>query len=113
MKKIYSFFLALVFCGLSLIGKSQTVIEVKYATDADVLLFATDSLSADVIVYQYSSADSATGNTGRWYFTAFANEASKRVFYVGTSSAAQLNIFFTSNPQAAGWINTSKSSLMN
>ena len=113
MKKLIPFLLALALCGSFYSVKAQTLIQVKYATDADVILYVTDSLSADVIAYQLTSADSATGNTGLWYFTAFANEAGKRIFYASTSSAAQLNVFFTSNPQAAGWINTSKSSLMN
>jgi hypothetical protein len=59
MKKFIPFILAIALSGLACTAKAQTVFPVKYVTDANVTLYRTDSLHADLIAYKASTADSA------------------------------------------------------
>lgn len=113
MKKILFVILIALASACTFSAKAQTVFQVKYVTDADVTFFQTDSLHADLIAYQLTGRDSATGNTGLMYFTPFANEATKRVFYVAAPGDSIVSIYFSSSPAGTGWLNGSKSFLLN
>jgi hypothetical protein len=52
------------------------------------------------------------GNNGKWFFTDYVNQASKKIFFVDYENQADLKIFFVSNENQAGWKNSGKKQLM-
>jgi hypothetical protein len=113
MKNLFVTLFAMMLSGTACICKAQTVIQVKYSSDSTLTVAITDSLSADLIVYKTSSPDSAGSNNGVWFFCSFGTDAQKRILVVDPTASPQLNIFYTTNISAAGWINLAKQYLMN
>jgi hypothetical protein len=54
----------------------------------------------------------AGNNDGKWFFTQYSNQAKKTVYFVDYENQADLKIFFVKYENQAGWINSSKKSLM-
>ena len=105
-------FLALMSC--SFYGKAQSVYQTKFPSEASVRLIEVGTLSmADLVVYKVDSASAAGNNNGMWYFPAFPDSTSKRIFFVTDTPSADLKVYFTSSPGEAGWVNTSRMSLLN
>ena len=114
MKITFTFLLGLSFTFLSINTDAQSVYRVKFESEANVkVLLVPDSLSADLVVYQVSSAGLAGTNNGVWYIAGFPDAVTKNIFFVSNVSDADIKVFYTSNQSAAGWINTSKQSLLN
>lgn len=113
MKRKQSFLLLAALMSCSLYGLSQTVFSVKFQSEPSVKLAEVPQEAADLIVYKVSSDGEAGNNNGLWYFQAFPDSTTKRIFFVSDTSVADLKIYFTSNPANAGWVNTAKISLMN
>lgn len=113
MKKIITG-VAITFVISITVTKAQTVCAVKNTADADVVVYVVqDSSTADLIVYKDTSSSGVGANNGVLYFTAFADQAQKKICFVSNPANAQLNIYFTTNSSGAAWLNSSKESLMN
>ena len=114
MKKYLSFpFIVFLFCCSSYM-KAQCVFEVKYQSEAAVKLIEVPTAgAADIVVYKVSSESATGNNTGLWYFPAFPDSASKRIFFVSDTTDADMKVYFTSSPGDAGWVNSAKSFLLN
>ena len=93
--------------------KAQSVIEVKYQTDANLSVAQVqDSASADLVVYKVASADLAGSNNGTWYFAGFPDGTMKKIFFTQDPSVADFKVYYTNNQSGAGWLNLAKKSLM-
>ena len=50
--------------------------------------------------------------TGKWFFTAYANQAKKKLHFVDYENQADLKIVFVDYENQAGWRNKSKKQLL-
>ena len=75
--------LVLMFMGCVLHSFSQKVFTVEYDSQADVKLFVVEYASqADLCVFKVDYASRAVGNEGHWFWTDYASQAEKKVFFV-------------------------------
>ena len=114
MKKLLRPLILSLLIGCSFYGRAQSVFPVKFQSEATVKLAEVGTSSiADLIVYKVSSDTAVGNNNGLWYFPAFPDSTSKKIFFVSDTPSADLKVYFTSSPSEAGWINTSRMSLLN
>ena len=74
---------------------AQKVFSVDYANQADVKVFVVKYQNqADLKVYKVKYDNQATGNDGRWFFTRYANQASKKIFFCGIRKPGQSENLF-------------------
>ena len=94
-------------------SQAQRVFPVKYPSDADIKLFEVQNDdSADLVVFVTQDTTGTSGNTGIWIESQIPDNA-KKIFFVSNSNDADIKIYVTDNMSNAGWLNTTKISLMN
>ena len=78
MKKIV--IIALLFLGY--IVSAQKVFSVEHANQSDIKVFVVKyENQADLKVYKVKYENQAGDNNGKWFFTAYANQAKKKVYF--------------------------------
>lgn len=114
MKKFFPYILTVVISGCTLL-KAQTICSVKFPAEADVKVYVAHGSGAnpDLVVYKVGTADSAGTNNGLWYFTTLSSAAQKKIYFDMDSTDADMKIQFTNTIGNAGWLNSSKTPLMN
>ena len=81
----------------------QKVFEVKYKSEADVVIYVTTYQSdADLKVYVTKYESDAKGMKGIWYFTKYESDADLKIFYTKYKSEANWVIYFTEYKSDAG-----------
>ena len=51
-------------------------------------------------------------NDGKWFFTDYANQAKKKIYFVKNENQADLKIYFVNYENQAGWNKDKKKHLM-
>ncbi len=93
---------------------SQKVFPVKYVNQADIKVFEVKyENQADLKVFKVNYQNEAGKNDGNWFFVEYQNQADKKIFFVEYENQADLKVFFVRYKNQAGWINKSKSHLLN
>lgn len=107
------YILVLLFVVISFFAKAQVVFNTKFSKDAQlkvcVVKYASD---ADLIVFQTKFKSEVGNNNGVWYFSEFGSDVKKKIFITPFCSDADLKIFYTKFPSKAGWLNKAKMKLM-
>eukprot|EP01034_Spumella_vulgaris_P042409 gene42409-52592_t len=79
------------------------ILEVKYENQADAhICEVAHESQADLCWHEVHYATQASGDA-IWFFVAYANQASFKVYRVKHASQADLKIFRVSSPEQAGW----------
>jgi hypothetical protein len=63
-------------------------------------------------VYKVKYENQADGNSGKWFFTKYQNQAKKKIFFVEYENQADLKIYFVEYENQAGWKSQSKKYLL-
>ena len=79
MKYILTISITLIFSSYLL---AQKVFSVEYANQADLKVYVVEyENQADLKVYQVKYKHQAGQNNGKWFFTGFAYQAEKKIFF--------------------------------
>jgi hypothetical protein len=110
MKSIAPIFF--MFMALALNMEGQTVIKVKYKSQADLKAYVVEYESqCDLKVY-FVEYESQADEDGLWYFVKYESQAHKKLYFVEYESQADLKIFIVKYESQAGWKNPEKQHLL-
>lgn len=104
-RKVLSVLFMLFFLPL----KAQTVIPVKFESQADVKVYEEAfENQGDLNVFQVDSQNQSVNCSGLWFYTKFGNQAQWKIFFTNFENQADLKIFYVKFRNQAGWRNEEK-----